>query len=143
MSYAEALERLKKIEHGPGRAVTKVPKGAYGTYGTRDPGPSQNFKPSGTYGGCQSKALSESPLPNAEILESATPGSAKSARTMPGRAELERICRLAVAGYPSVSADTLAGFLIEAQDPAWCTERVARHLARRMQEGLIRWEPER
>jgi len=61
---------------------------------------------------------------------------------MPNRAELERICRRAVADYPDVSADHLLAFLVEAQDPQWATERVARHLARRMSEGLIRWEPE-
>lgn len=60
-----------------------------------------------------------------------------AALAMPARPELERICRRAVRDYPDVDADRLLAFLNEAQDPAWTTERVARHLARRMSEGLI------
>lgn len=57
---------------------------------------------------------------------------------MPSRAELERICRRATADYPSVEPERLRGFLETADDPGWTTERAARHLARRMAEGLIR-----
>jgi len=59
-------------------------------------------------------------------------------KEMPSRAELERICRRATADYPSVEPERLRRFLEVADDPEWCTERAARHLARRMQEGLIR-----
>jgi len=51
---------------------------------------------------------------------------------------LERICRRAVADYPDVSPERLRRFLEVAEDPEWCSERIARHLARRMSEGLIR-----
>lgn len=56
---------------------------------------------------------------------------------MPSHPQLDRICRRAVADYPDVPADRLLAFLVEAEDPHWCTEKVARHLARRMSEGLI------
>jgi len=61
---------------------------------------------------------------------------------MPDPRQLEAICRRACRDYPDVSPDHLLAFLTEAQDPQWATERVARHLARRMSEGLIRWTPE-
>jgi len=54
------------------------------------------------------------------------------------RPELERICRRAVADYPNVDPARLRRFLETAEDPEWCSERVARHIARRMYEGLIR-----
>lgn len=56
---------------------------------------------------------------------------------MPSRGELERICHGAVSAYPNVDATRLRSFLEVAEDPAWCTERVARHLARRMAEGML------
>jgi len=58
---------------------------------------------------------------------------------MPSRAELERICRRAVADYPSIEPERVQRFIEVVDDPEWCTERVARHIARRMSEGLI-WE---
>lgn len=51
--------------------------------------------------------------------------------------ELMALCRRACAGLP-VDPVHLASFLVVAEDPAWCTERIARHLARRMAEGVIR-----
>ena len=137
MSYAEALERLKKVEHGPGKAVPEVTKGAYGTSVTPAPRPFENFKASGTEVNCHQKAPSKAPLPNAEISERATPGSDKGARTMPSREEVTRICRRATADYPSIDPARLRCFLEIAEDSEWCTERAARHLARRMSEGLI------
>jgi len=59
-------------------------------------------------------------------------------KEMPTRAELAQICRLAVAEYPDIDPERLRRFLECAEDPAWCSERVARHIARRMAEGLIR-----
>ena len=56
---------------------------------------------------------------------------------MPSKAELERICRRATAEYPSVEPGRLRRFLEVAEDPAWCSEPVARHIAKRMQRGLI------
>ena len=138
MSYVEALERLKKAEHGPGKGVPKVTKAASGTYGTPDPRPFENFKTSGTEVSCHQKALSKTPLSSSAISGMATPGSAKSDRTVPTREELARICRRATAKYPSVEPERLRRFLEVAEDPEWCTERVARHLARRMAEGVIR-----
>lgn len=79
MSYAEALERLKKLQDGPGGAVSKVPKPPFGAYGTPSPGTYGNFNPSVTYGSCHSKALSDRPSSKTEIPEPPTPGSAKSA----------------------------------------------------------------
>lgn len=61
-----------------------------------------------------------------------------AALSMAARPELARICHRAVADYPDVDADHLMAFLIEAQDAQWETERIARHLARRMAEGMIR-----
>ena len=61
-----------------------------------------------------------------------------AALSMPARPELERICRRACANFPDVDSDRVRRFLEVAEDPAWCTERVARHIARRMAEGLIR-----
>ena len=60
-----------------------------------------------------------------------------AALSMPDRPELDRICRKAVADYPDVEPARLRRFIEVAEDPEWCTERVARHLARRMSEGLI------
>lgn len=51
--------------------------------------------------------------------------------------QLELMCRRAASGYPGVDSRQLQRFLETAEDPAWCTERVARHLARRIAEGLI------
>ena len=61
-----------------------------------------------------------------------------AALSMPSRPELDSICRRAVRDYPHVDTARLRRFLEVAQDPHWCTERVARHIARRMAEGLIR-----
>lgn len=58
--------------------------------------------------------------------------------TMPSPAELTRNCRHAVAGLPNVDADRLRRFLETAEDPEWCSERVARVIAMRMAQGLIR-----
>ena len=52
--------------------------------------------------------------------------------------QLEGICRRAAADYPNVDPARLRRFLEVAEDPEWCSERVARHIARRMQQGLIR-----
>jgi len=52
--------------------------------------------------------------------------------------ELQTTCREATRGYPDVSAKRLFDFLTEADDPDWNTQDVARHIARRMYEGLIR-----
>jgi len=60
-----------------------------------------------------------------------------AALTMPSRPELDAICRKAVADYPDVDPARLRRFLEVAEDPQWTTERVARHLARRILEGLI------
>lgn len=57
---------------------------------------------------------------------------------MPSPAELVRTCRHAVVGLPNVDADRLLRFLEAAEDPEWCSERVARLIAVRMSEGLIR-----
>ena len=51
--------------------------------------------------------------------------------------QLELMCRRTASGYSGVDPRQLQRFLEAADDPAWCTERVARHLARRMAEGLI------
>lgn len=56
---------------------------------------------------------------------------------MPSQGELERICYSAVSAYPNVDATRLRRFLEVARDPAWCTEQMARHLARRMAEGML------
>lgn len=61
---------------------------------------------------------------------------------MPSRPELDAICRRAVADFPNVDPARLRRFLETAEDPAWCSERVARHIARRISEGLITWRPE-
>jgi len=50
--------------------------------------------------------------------------------------EMMALCRRACAGL-NVDPARLASFLMVAEDPAWCTERVARHLARRMAEGML------
>lgn len=57
---------------------------------------------------------------------------------MPSRPELDAICRRACRDFLDVDPARLRRFLEVAEDPAWCTERVARHLARRMHQGLIR-----
>jgi len=58
---------------------------------------------------------------------------------MPSPADLLRVCRLAVVDYPTIDAARLQKFLEVAQDPTWCSERVARLIARRMSEGVIQW----
>jgi hypothetical protein len=50
---------------------------------------------------------------------------------------LARICRRAAADYPGVDPMRIYEFLVAADDPAWCTERIARQVAGRMAEGLI------
>ena len=57
---------------------------------------------------------------------------------MPDRAELGAVCRRAVRDFPDVDPERLFRFLQVAEDPEWCSERVARHIAKRMQQGLIR-----
>lgn len=57
---------------------------------------------------------------------------------MPDPQHLDSICRRAVAEHPDVDPDRLRRFLEVAEDPEWACERVARHIARRMAEGLIR-----
>ena len=57
---------------------------------------------------------------------------------MPSRPELDAICRRAVSDFPTVDPARLRRFIEVAEDPEWCSERVARHIAKRMQEGLIR-----
>ena len=57
---------------------------------------------------------------------------------MPDRAELVAVCRRAARDFPDVDPARLFRFLQVAEDPEWCSERVARHIARRMQQGLIR-----
>ena len=58
-------------------------------------------------------------------------------KKMPTRAELTRICRLAVADYPDIDPERLRRFLECSEDAQWCTGRVARHIARRMAKNLI------
>jgi hypothetical protein len=58
-------------------------------------------------------------------------------RQMPDPRHLDAICRRAVSDYPGVDAGRLREFLQISEDPAWCTERIARQIARRMAEGLI------
>ena len=57
--------------------------------------------------------------------------------SMPAPRHLDEICRRAVADYPTVDAQRIVDFLEMAQDPEWCTERVAQLIAKRMAEGLI------
>lgn len=61
---------------------------------------------------------------------------------MPSAEELVRLCRRAVADYPTVDPGTLLMFLCAAEMPEWCTDENARHIARRMSEGLIIWNGE-
>ena len=63
-------------------------------------------------------------------------------RRMPHPRQLEMICRRAVRDCPDVDPARLQRFLETAEDAAWCSERVARHVARRMEEGLIRENPD-
>lgn len=66
---------------------------------------------------------------NAKVAKVATVES-------PSNTELRRICAKAVHGF-GIDPDRLRRFLEVADDPAWCTERAARHLARRMSEGWL------
>ena len=59
-------------------------------------------------------------------------------RRMPDPRQLEMICRRAVRDFPDVDPDRLRRFLETAEDPEWCSERVARHIACRMADGLIK-----
>jgi len=73
-------------------------------------------------------------------VESATVTAATVATNpVRSRPELDAVCRSAISDFPGVDPARLRQFLDMAEDPAWCTERVARHIARRMSEGLI-WE---
>lgn len=139
MSYAEALERLKKTQNGPDRELTEPTKAPYVSFVSATPGTFGNFKASGREVSCQQKALSKTPLLNADLSKRATRSTDRTDRTMPSRPELERICRRVTAEYPRIGPERLRRFLEVAEDPAWCSERVARHIARRMSEGLI-WE---
>ena len=57
------------------------------------------------------------------------------------RPELDAICRRAASDFPTVDPARLRRFIEVAEDPEWCSERVARHLARRMHQDFI-WEGE-
>ena len=137
MSYAEALERLKNVQDGPDAVLTEPTKAPSVSFVSTAPGVSENFKASGMKVSCQQKAVSKAPFPNAEISERAAPGTDRTDRTMPSRAELARICRRATSDYPSIEPARLRRFLEVAEFPEWTSERAARHLARRMSEGLI------
>ncbi len=78
MSYAETLERLKKLEDGPGSEVPKVTKGGFGTFVTPEPGASQKNKASVTSGGCHLKGLSRPPTTDHEKSQTPRVGTAKS-----------------------------------------------------------------
>ena len=137
MSYAEALERLKKIQNGPDGELTEPTKAPYVSFVSATPGTFENFKASGRGDSCQQKSPSKTHSPNPKISERPAPGTDRTDRTMPSREQLARICRRATADYPGIEPERLRRFLEIAQDPEWTTERAARHLAQRMNEGLI------
>ena len=78
MSYAETLERLKKLEDGPGSEVPKVTKPPSGTFGTPEPGVSQKIRASVTSDGCHLKGLSRPPTADRENSQTPRVGTAKS-----------------------------------------------------------------
>ena len=91
---------------------------------------------------CQRRKMTETGqkgLKSGVSVESATVTAATVATDpMPDRAELVAVCRRAVRDFPDVDPERLFRFLQVAEDPEWCSERVARHIAKRMQQGLIR-----
>lgn len=82
MSYAETLERLKKLEDAPEGEVPKVTKGGFGTFVTPDPGASQQFRASFTSGRCHLNRLSRPPTADRENSQTARGGTAKSDRRL-------------------------------------------------------------
>ena len=75
--------------------------------------------------------------PPAETLTELRERKAELIKALALPDDLDAVCRCAVASYPQIDEGRLARFLKVGEDPQWCSERVARHLARRMQEGLI------
>lgn len=168
MSYASALDRLQKLSEWPGGVPTKPTKAPFVSYGstpvrhsekntppetTQLPAlePVQNHAPLRvTCGQCQHfKPDSINPAQGwgscrvgADGNWMNYPDTLRLCRSWkPTPAALLDICRRAVADYPTVPAERLRRFLEVAEDPEWCSERVARHIARRMAEGLVTWEP--
>ena len=120
MSWRDVIETPTHYSHNPHKAI------------------SEDIGNNGVKG---SKSFSGSHYPKKtekHNSDSNTHYSHNPQKEMPSRADLARICRRATADYPSVEPERLRCFLEVAQDPAWCSERVARHIARRMSEGLIR-----
>ena len=78
-------------------------------------------------------------VPKNDLSDESATVTAATVATQPARSrpELEAVCRRVVADFPKVDPARLRRFLEVAEDPAWCSERVAQHLARRMHEGLI------
>ena len=72
------------------------------------------------------------PEPKAEM-------NRKNETNMNEGAALMNLCREATTEYPRVEARDLYDFLVTADDPDWCTPKVAKQIAKRMQEGLIQW----
>ena len=100
---------------------------------------------SGNTGNCGAKSLESFSFPASIATKKEkhnsnpnTQYSHNPQKEMPSCSELARICRLAVADYPSIDPERLRRFLQCAEDPAWCGEKTARHIARLMGEGLIR-----
>lgn len=58
-------------------------------------------------------------------------------RRMPDSRQMNTICLKVCLEFPDVDSLRLQRFLEAAEDPEWCNMRAARHLARRMSEGLI------
>jgi len=121
MSWREVIGTATQYSHNPHKSISEDT----GNIGVKESKSNSSIQPDG----CKSEKHNSDPYDhNSQYTHK---------DEMPSRPELERICRRAVADYPDVSPDQLRRFLEVAEDPEWCSERVARHIARRMSEGLI------
>ena len=150
MSYAEALERLKKLPPLPGGELTKPTKGAFVSYGSSRVGHSEKIMPGKSapvlalvrcgqcrhferdtvnpaegMGRCGAGLVSERPhYPNAP----------RHCRTWtPTPAALLDICRAACDGL-AVEAEELARWLVAQDDAQWMTPPAARWWATHINE---------
>ena len=119
MSWRDVIETPTQYSHNPHKAISE------------DTG-NNGVKGSKSFSGSHSPTKTEK-----HNSDSNTHYSHNPQKQMPSRAELQHICIVATANFPAIEPYWLVRFLEVADDPEWCTERAARHLARRMSEGLI------
>src|SRR6056297_815136 len=111
MSYSEALERLKNIQHGREAVLTEPTKAPFVSNVSCPTGAFENFNASVSRSNCQSEAFSNPASLRPGISESPRKHTDRADADMPNRYEIARTCRLVVADYPSIDPERLRRFL--------------------------------